>query len=413
MGALKIGRVGLDIDLDHPARWQESRGVDEREFVVSGFLRSTSVDNTKIIRSELLEQQGDLVAVSYTLDTHFDGFYILGSVRIETVVTSYLYRGLFPFEISLFRIGGESRTELQSNISGALLTNTNGTDSSEITPWISPSIGHSAFSWAVPGLTPLTRTTEDGTITVYLSDADFSEDATWGADPTTYYSGAAELWVGNPLRLRSGLDVPNDPGNWQITNGFMRFTAESGNTGRVNMEIYGGASWESLIDIAFDRGGKISSWDFFSVARNSPEMVVIRLVAGDGSISRDVLDIQLRRGSTFASCVWNYTGAAATLKVVSDAAIASSAITPINASSDAGVRATSNDGDGNRMFILTPQTHTNDLTNGGVSVATTNQIRFCLGYELNGSGATGQDTAEWSALQYFSAMGERVRAVWR
>ena len=416
-GALHIGRVGLDLELDHPSQWQESRGPEQREMVVSGFLKSTSVANTKTLRSELLEQQGTLVAVTYSLDAHFDGFYILGDVRIDTVPVSYMRRGLFPYEIGLFRIGGEGRTQLQSNVSGTVLANSHGLVESEVRPFIAPSIGHLAFDWKATSVTNFNRTNEDGTMTVYTSAGDFTRDADWGADPATYYDGACELWVGNPLRLRSGLDVANDPTNWEITNGLVRVGPEAGNTGRIEVECYGGTVWESLKDIAFDysAGTKIAGFDYFSVARNTPEAVIIRLTAQDsGSPSKsDVVDLQIRRGAPFLIGRWGTARDAAALKVMRDTTEASSTVTPTGASSAVGVDATGDDGDGNRFFIFTPQAHTADTTEGGVSVAAENNIRFAVGHEIGGAAAATNDTSEECALQYFGILGERVRAVWR
>jgi hypothetical protein len=417
MGALTIGRVGLDIDLDHPAKWQESRSLEERDMTVSGFLLADSVTNTKIIRSELLEQQGKLIAVTYSLDSHFDGFYILGDVKIDTVPVSYLRRGLFRYEVGLFRIGGESRVELQSNLTGTVLVNDHGLLEAETRPFVAPAIGHLSFAWVVNSVTKFTRATEDGTITVYTSDGDFLSDASWGADPATYYSGACELRTGSPLRLRSGLDVPNDPSNWQIDNGLIRVGPETGNTGRIEVECYDGVSWESLKDISFDyaAGTKLADFDFFSVSRNDPESVIVRLVSqtGASAFNRDVVDLQIRRGAPFLIGVWNSDRAADAMKVMRDTTEASTAVTPSGASGDVGVRATSNDGDGNRFIIYTPQTHTNDLTEGGVSVAAADQIRFAIGHEIGGSGAAANDAAGPLGLQYMGYFGERVRAVWR
>lgn len=414
MGALTIGRVGLDIDMDHPAAWSESRGLEERDFTVTGFLRAATVEESMELRSELLEQQGQLVAVTYTLDPQFDGFYILGDVRVETVVTSYLYRGLFPYEIGLFRIGGQGRVELQSNVTGTVLTNDHGLLSSEVTPWIAPPTGHQAFQWDATGATALvTRATEDGNVIVFSSNGDFSQDASWGANPNTYYSGAAELWVGDPLRLRAGLDVPHEPDEWSIDNGLIRVSGENGNTGRIDVEVYGGSAWESLKDIAFDVSGTVNGWQYMTVSRNTPECVILRLMAGGAGTARNVLDLQIRRGAMFVIGTWTKTGALATMKVVNDGVLAATAITPTGATGNVGVRATSNDADGNRLFIYTPQTHTNDTANCGVSVASTRQIRFAIGYELNGSSAAAGNTAAECALQYFAYFGERVRAVWR
>jgi len=412
-GALHIGRVGLDLDLDHPAKWTDSRGLEEREMVVSGFLKSTSVENTKVLRSELLEMQGQVIAVTYSNDSHFDGFYVLGDVRIGTTLTSYAYRGLFPYEIGLFRIGSKSRVELQSNVTGTVLTNTVGLLSSEVTPFIAPPIGHLAFRWEAGSVTSFTRETEDGTMTIYTSAGDFSKDASWGADPATYYSGACELYVGATLRLRSGLDVPHDPGNWQISNGSIRLQPETGNTGRIEMEVYQDAGWESLKDMAFsDDGTKVSGWDYFTVTRNDPEAVIIRLVTGTSPV-REVLDLQIRRGAPFAIGTYTVSGATSTLKVVRDTTEAATAVTPTGATGNVGVRATADDGGGNRFLIYTNQAHTNDLTEGGVSVTTTNQMTFMIGFEIDGSTAAARDDADDIALQYFGYFGERVRAVWR
>lgn len=410
MGDLTIGRVGLDLDMEHPSSWEESRGLEEREMTVSGFLRSDSVANTKILRSELLEQQGQLIAVTYSLDAHFDGFYILGDVKIGTELSSYRFRGLFPYTIGLFRIGGTSRVELQSNVTGTVLTNDHGLDSTEVTPYIAPPIGHLAFDWEATSVASFARATEDGSITVYTSAGDFSQDASWGADPSTYYDGACELFVDS--RLRSGLDVPNSPNDWTMNNGIVRVSVLSGTTdGHIEVEIWDGA-WSSITDFQFDRSGTISNWDYFTVARNTPESVVVRLVAGAGAFARNVIDLQIRRGSALVSGVWNYSGADSTMAVEPSASETDTGVTPTGASGSVGRTRTADDADGNRYFIFTPQTHS-ATANGGVSVSTTSQIRFAIGFVVNGGSADAEDVATEQALQYFGYFGERVRAVWR
>ena len=147
MAILTIGRVGLDVELNHPSELSESRSIDSREFMLRGFIRSTSVELTKYLRNELLEQQGQVVAVTYSLDSHFDAFYLLAESRIESMETSYLRRGLFLFEVSLFRIGASARVEFQSNITGTVLENTIGLLESEVKPFIAPPPGHQLFSW--------------------------------------------------------------------------------------------------------------------------------------------------------------------------------------------------------------------------------------------------------------------------
>ena len=134
MAILTVGRIGLELDLNHPSELREVRSIDSREFILRGFLRSSTLTNTNYLRDELLEQQGHVVAVTYTLDPHFDAFYLLSDSTIESMETSYLRRGLWLYELSLFRIGASARTEFQSNVTGAVLDDTVGLLDSETQP---------------------------------------------------------------------------------------------------------------------------------------------------------------------------------------------------------------------------------------------------------------------------------------
>lgn len=413
MAILTVGRVGLDVELGHPSEWQDSRSIDSRDFVVRGFLRAATLANANALRTELLEQQGQMVAVTYTLDPNFDGYYILTDARVESVPVSY-QRAIFPFEVGLVRIGSTSRVELQSNVTGTVLTNSHGLLATEVRPVITPPVNHLAFDWPLSGsITSITRTCADGTLTSYQSPGEFGTDASWGCAPGDYYKGAVTLTV-NGL-MRAGLDSPNTPASWVLDNGLLRIQPETsgGNTtGRILVDVYGGATYESQKDWSFDRSGKLASFSFLSVVRNSPEVATIRLQSG-GTTNRHTIDLTLRRGDPYALGIWSFTGAAAAMKVVLDTAEAGSTLTPTGASSAVGVRATSNDGDGNRYLVFTPQAHTADTTNGGVSVAATNVLKFAIGHEVDGTSATTGNTGEEVALQAFGYLSERVRAVWR
>ena len=97
MGTLVVGRVGLDVTMSDPAEWHEGRTADSRETRIRGYLHSTSLTNTKALRTELLEQQGTIVALTYSLDSSLDGFYILNDVTIDSVPVSFMLAGLFPY----------------------------------------------------------------------------------------------------------------------------------------------------------------------------------------------------------------------------------------------------------------------------------------------------------------------------
>jgi hypothetical protein len=408
---LTVGRIGLELDLGHPSQLREGRNIDNREFVLSGFLRSTTLTNTNYLRDELLEQQGQIVAVTYTLDTHFDAFYLLADSTIESIETSYLRRGLWLYEINLFRIGGTARTEFQSNVTGTVLDNTVGLIESETRPFIAPPVGATVFDWNVTGLTTFTRATEDGNIDVYTSNGVFTEDATWGCTPANYYKGAAKVYVSG--QVRAGLDVPQDPTDWQLQNGLIRIQP-NGTGDELLIDLWDGVSaWESQKAWKFQLGGAdLSAFTFMSVLKNDPENVIIRLQTG-GTLARHTIDLQLRRGSPQVYCNWFYTGSASTLKVVGVSTEAGTAITPTGATGTVGLRATSNDAGGNRYTLFSANGGTNDTTNGGLSLASTQRLNTAIGFEINGSSASAGNTADDLALQYFGMLGERVRAVWR
>ena len=83
MGALRIGRVGMDIDLRHPqsVTWQSSpRG---RQVTIEGYLRADDLSDTRTLRSELVAQQGQLVPVVYDLDDGLTGVGVLEDSTVE------------------------------------------------------------------------------------------------------------------------------------------------------------------------------------------------------------------------------------------------------------------------------------------------------------------------------------------
>lgn len=411
MAILTIGRVGLDVDLNHPSQLRESRNVDSREMVLSGFIRSTSKANTEYLRDELLEQQGQVVAVTYTGDDHYDAFYLLQDVSIESIETSYLYRGLWLFEVVLLRIGGAGRVEFQSNITGTVLDNSVGLTEAEVTPWICPPDGHQAFNW-VSGGGNFFREYDDGAsgdqIRVYYSAGDFSADATWGANPSSFYDGAARLSIGG--LARAGLDVEQDLDGWQLDNGIIRLKP-NGAANAIEFSVWDttGAAYESETEWEFQYNSSAQTFGYMAVLRNDPEAVTLRLMATSG---RRTLDITLRRGAAYATCNF-YAAVANTLKIARTSTEAGTAVTPTGATGTVGMRATSDDADGNRYVIFSPSGITNDTTNGAISKTSTTRINSAIGFEIDGSSAGTGDTADEVALQYFGNVGERVRAVWR
>ena len=423
MGTLNIGRVGLDVQITDPggvAGWS-SQASSGRTETISGYLRSSSLAETEALRTELLEQRNRLIAVTWSVDDSMDGFYIQQSASIGASVEQSAFTGVgfHPFSVTLQRIGTTADTEFQSLITGTVLTNDHGLIDTEVQPFHAPPAGSTAYANSSTGMTRLVRTSADGALDVFL-DTDFDQDPSWAATPADYYDGAARIYVTS--RLRAGLSAPNNPvaaSGWELSNGLVKVTPSS-TAGRIDVAHYDGTQWETAKTYALvrDIGGgdsKINSWTHLSILRNDAEACAIRLQIPHSLTSdpgfRHTFDLRLRRASRFVEGYWSTTAAAATMKIERDSNEAATAVTPTGATSAVGLRATSNDGDGNRYVLMTPNTHTADTTTGGLDFSNVTAIHFAIGSEIAGSSAVSGDTAADLMLQFLAGMYEVVRAI--
>lgn len=409
MAVLTIGRVGLDVELPHPSEWSESARIDSgREIAIRGFLLAADSAQTSALRTELLEQMGKLTPVTYTLDPLLNGFYILTETRIDSLPVSYRGRGVYPFEVLLYRVGSDSRTELQSLLTAATVTN-----SHSITAQYWHATPPAALAYNVGSGAPLekTRTTEDGAIAVYL-DIPAQSDPTWSVAPGSYYGGAARLYTAG--RLRAGQDFTNTAADWSLENGLIRIRPvpyQGTSTGELDLYVWS-SGWSSNIrwKILWSGTTKIPKWHYMTCIRNDPEVVVIRLVrdaeTSPPSAFQHQLDLTLRRGAPYVSCYYKYTGGASTHAVARDSVDAATGATGYI--KDTGTIS------GHRWVLGTPQAHTQDTTNGKITPTVSSQyFKFWIGAAVSdaadGSGHGPADIAK----QYMGWVGETVRAVRR
>ena len=68
------------------------------------------------------------------------------------------------------------------------------------------------------------------------------------------------------------------------------------------------------------------------------------------------------------------------------------------------------DSEGNKYILGSPNTITNDLTNGGIHLTAT-QMKAFVGYVFNGSSAAGQNTADNMRDAYLDFVYEYVRTI--
>lgn len=416
MAALNIGRISLNVE---PSEWTIERGIDSQSYTFRGFLISTDQATTQYVRNELVNHHGDLVAVTWDTDDWFNGFYYLTDVRVETVPMSYLRRGLFPFEISLFRVGGHSSTELQSLVTVGDRLNDFGTTPQ---PFHAAPVGTLAYNAGPEGdPTAITRDSEDGDIIVYL-DIHADEDPAWSVDPADYYDGSVKIYTQD--LLRTGHELPeNDPTDWYMSNGLIQIRAQtyqSSSNGRFEIRPWDGTAWDSWIDfkIIFDAPGvasDIPQWHFMTVVKNTPEACIVRLVRDAATVPdsahRHTLDFLLRRGSVFVECIYDYSrNSAFQHKIARD--VTDAATRPGGTASYIYDAATF---EGHRWVLGAAHDFTEDATNGAITfdVATAGAEPFFIGFNINDAAdATGNGPGDMTK-QYAGPVAETVRAVRR
>lgn len=420
MAILTIGRLGFDVELDHPASWEETRNDADREFTIQGYIKST-ITTAKYLRTELLEQQNQLVAVTYTGDSYFDGYFWLTNVHINSILGSYR-QGLFPFELTLMRLGGPSRVELQSLLTYTTLENNHGLIVTEVEGYHGLPGTHYLYEGNA-NLGSVVRPSEDGNITVYRQvQIASTPDPTWGIEPSDFYDGAARIKVDG--LLRAGLDAPNSPDNWELSNGIIKVTPNA-SAARIDVAQWDTSAYATAktykftLDYPAGSETEITTLQSFNIIRNDPECSIVRVVsdaAPGGGAHRNYFDFTLRRGAAFVVVNWNFTEILQTvdMKVARASNEAATAVTPSGATSAPGIRATSNDGDGNRYVLATRHTHTQDTTVGSILRSNAeNSFHFIIGSEINGSSAASGNGAAELILQYMGWVSEKVRAVLR
>ena len=420
MGALVIGRVGLDAAFTGPVSAVAERGRDGvRTVTFKGWLKSTTLALVKELRGELAAQTGRMVAVTFADDSDFDGFYVHRSADIRAEAKDVPYTNfVFPFTVTLERLGGEGEVEFQSLVTGTVITNSHGLIASETEPFHAPPVNHLAYNPAGTSPTQRQRTTPDGAIDWY-DTIDNTEDPSWSVAPADYYKGAVEISVSTVLRL--GFAAPNDPHVFELSNGLVRIKPDGGGTsdGRILVAFFDGSDWDAEFSFktVFDPAGTnatISAWHYMSILRNDPSTGSIRLVrdsAPTTNPNRHTLDITLRRGSRFATFRHRYSrGTTPTWDIIRDTNDAAAAFTPTAASGAAGVL-DSVATNGFKYFVATPHAHSARTTEGGVRITSQDAFTYAIGGEIAGAG-TG-DLADDLFLQFFGWVSERDRAIRR
>jgi hypothetical protein len=379
---------------------------------IEGEVAPNSSAEATSIRDELIrmaETDDLLLPITLSSDPTIDGFYELTDVTLETGVASL--SGYYPFRATLRRLGSEGKVAIESRLTLGLRANDHSITFGTSEPfWAASDVGNPTIELgAAVGLSTLDRDAGSFNLVVYRDVPDTLLSIVHGVEAVNYYSGAVTVEVGSVLRVISGRDSDNEPMNWRLGNGLIRVSA-NGSNGRLDVEHFDGTSWEAAKTYTLEEGGaEIGSWDYLAILRNDPAAATIRLVERQAGGAPVYLDLTLRRGSRFVegqlarqrdtpTTSWNVERTA----------------TEAGTSLTGALRASANDGDGNRYVIGSSKTMTKDTTQGGIApTSNATSFPFFIGSAVDGSGAAAGDTPSDLVNQYHGYLTEVLTAVKR
>tara|TARA_B100001564_G_scaffold359984_1_gene384370 strand:+ start:2519 stop:3775 length:1257 start_codon:yes stop_codon:yes gene_type:complete len=389
------------------------RNSMDRTASMSGRFVADSVTAAKLLRDELVSMGNSnlLLPLTYTGDTTFEGYCKLQNVSINH---TKLATGVLDYSITILIQGRTSEMLFESNMSGALLTNSHSLTTSNTTygPFHAlPVNGYSYNHDNAP--VAVTRATEDGNVTLFYKDTLRDKAAQWLVEPTNYYKGACKIYINNTLR--TGYLAPNYPTGVLLSNGIIRLTSGSvSDESRFTLEFYDNGSWTSSREISFNAGSSTTDWNLWKTAqiiRNEPQECVVRFTSyssddnGDGRLT---IDATVKRGAHHISFVANQGP-------TSNRAAASRINLQVTENGGTFSNSTgymvegSADTSGQKLIVGSPQGYTADTTNKLIHISTA-QFKTFVGY-VYGTSPANHDTANAVRDQYLESIYENVRLV--
>ena len=402
-----------------PGQLTYTGGSQERSYQISGVLAHTDsnsldLDENKYIRDELISMSNSdtVYPFTYTGDTTLKGFVKVSSASVD--IARYGGAGM-QYSIDLQWLGNPGEMRFESQFSGALIDNDHSVTSTD-SQFFAPPAG--AFSVHIPavgtGTAPAQedRTAEygSGTSTIkFFSGSNLrNNNIEFECNPDDYLKGAVKISTNS--KVRNGTYSTNlNVDTAVLENGLVKFELTNSNTqSRFSTSLWESDDWRSVKEFAISKGSSQTEWrgwNTVQIIKNYAECGTLRFTSQantDGS-GRLIFDVSLRRGSRYFSLVVSSYGTADEIHIERTTAEASTAGTGY-------IVATSNDSEGNKFILGSPNTITNDLTNGGIHLTAT-QMKAFVGYVLDGSSATGQNTADNIRDAYLDFVYEYVRTI--
>ena len=410
---MTIGRVGVDIGLNEASGWQEQ---GDGTVQLNGWLRASSISYAEHLRDQILGMVDSTdepwVPVTVGHDDTRNGWYRVLDGDVESVIGPTEREGTRRWSATLQRSAWWDQPRYELHRYGGVVTNAHSIATSTYSSFIAMPGSATALD---PGtdtgtLVRVSRISDTGSVAFVTGSGVGAAlyDTIVSADVpiADAYDGAATIEVNlgsSTYRPVVGRRVRKEYASaWQLQNGLLRVTWDSTDKG-LSLSNYdnGALAWEPIgttfqltSDASYTKVAENPvAW---SVLRNDPTMVTIRLVFDYNSSTQRILwDVSLRRGDrncinvvkSRASKRWGVTNSDAEL---------GSAIT-------GGIRRNGDDANSNRWIVCSPKAFTADLTDGELCLDSTTQVfPFGIGVEFGGSASTGQSTAQNVAYQYYA-----------
>ena len=339
------------------------------------------------------------VAVTFTDKPGRNGYYQVKAN--SSTITDYRGDAVYAdWKVTLSRLGAVGEVDIQSRLTGVVRLN-DFTLTGE--RWHAPAIGAFGYYTGATNPTTMTRTSADGSITVYRG-IPAAVSPRWGCDPLNYLKGRVRITDTVASLETEGTGRALPAAGWALSNGLVN-VVPTASGGVIDVQAYTSGVWHSKLWNITVAGANVATWDSASILRNDPEHAIVRLTASR-SPGRATLDLALRRGGRTVEG-YLQSGSSATLAVY-----LRTAETNTSAAASGYVSATGNDGDGNRFAAGSARTFTAHA-NGGVSKAAVTALDFWLGVVAGGGSAVSGDAATDLRNQYIGGLAESTYAVRR
>lgn len=398
---ITVGRIQLNEAVLRA--FEESWDEEGRSVNLSGVIHSSELGRSRYkvgaLHDDVLGLPTSLVPVTFGVKSHRNGYYrVVGSSSslIELGTQELIQLG---WSIDLVKAGNDEELDIESRLAGPINRLNDHSLAGE--RWHAPAGGHYAY-WAgtsSPGT--VTRTGADGPIPVYRT-LTIDVNPRWACPVENYAAGRVRI---TDEQERAGVGLTLGP-QWLLSNGLIQFYPSYTTPGAFQFQWHNGTSWSAEKRFIFTSGGvTLDAPSAVSVLYNDYDRVTVRILWARSPVGRIHGDLTLRRGSRFVEAVLK-SNSSLTLGVTrgtNEAATAGSGF----------IRATSNDGNGNRYVLGSLKSFTSDLTAGAISKASVVRFDAIIGVEIAGSAAVSGDQAANLMAQYVGTPSEVVQAVRR